>query len=169
MTDIREEGIPVSNSSKLHDKIGNVKTNKKELAKSAHENADEFYIGAGIIFRDSFQLIQVVSVNMAFACELYIKSMLYNYDIDFGKTHRILALYKLLPEDCQNKIKNTVQFQYARGDNFELVLEEISDAFVFLRYAHERKTIVTDWSSLLAITTAIMKVTKEIEEMLLQE
>ena len=162
MTDFRQEGIPFSNSSKLHDKIGNIKTDKKQLAKSALRNADEFYIGAGIIFRTaSVSLIQVVSVNLAFACELYLKAVLYELDIDFGKTHRIIDLYKLLPTTIQTKIKENVHFPNDKPENFELVMEEISDSFIFLRYAHERQAIVSNWGGLSAIAEGIMKVAKE--------
>jgi hypothetical protein len=68
--------------------------------------------------------------------------MLYELDVDFGNTHRISDLYKLLPEEQQRRVKENVYFRYEKKDNFELVLEEISDAFVFLLYAHERKAIV---------------------------
>lgn len=111
MADFFQNGIPFSNSPKLHDKIGNIKTDKKQLAKAALRNADEFYIGVGIIFKASFAfLIQVVSVNLAFACELYLKAMLYELDIDFGKTHRMIDLYKLLPTAVQTKIIINVHF-----------------------------------------------------------
>jgi hypothetical protein len=51
MSDIIQKGITFLNSPKLHNEIGNAKTDKKALAKSALRNADEFYIGAGIIFK----------------------------------------------------------------------------------------------------------------------
>lgn len=157
-------GIPFSNSPKLHDRIGNIKTNKKELAKSAFRNAEEFYIGAGLIFMQDIHLIQVVSVNLAFACELYLKAILYELDLDFGRTHRIIELFQLLPEEYQNKIKENVHFKYEKKENFELVLEEISDAFVFLRYSHERKAVVSNWDGLSMISTAIMKVSRTVVE-----
>ena len=163
MSDIIQKGIPFSNSPKLHNEIGNVKTDKKALAKSALRNADEFYMGAGLIFKQSpLELIQVISVNLAFSCELYIKAMLYELSVGFGKTHRISDLYRLLPEEQQKRVKENVYFQHEKKDNFELVLEEISDAFVFLRYAHERKAIVSNWDGLSAISTAIMKMAKDI-------
>lgn len=81
-------GTPISNSPKLHDKIGNLKTNKKLLAKSALEKADKFYMGAGLIFKQSpLELMLVTSVNLAFSCELYLKAILYELDINFKKTH----------------------------------------------------------------------------------
>ena len=160
MTDCRETGIPFSNSPQLHDSIGNRKTDKNELARAAFENAEQFYIGAALIFKESIDLIQVVSVNLAFACELYLKSMLYKLDISFGRSHRVSDLYRLLSEEIQKKIKEKVSFRYETKDNFELVLEEISDAFVFLRYAHERKAVVTSWDGLSSITTAIMLVAR---------
>jgi hypothetical protein len=157
-------GIPFSNSPRLHDRIGNVKTNKKDLAKSAFRNAEEFYIGAGLIFVQDIQLIQVVSVNLAFACELYLKAMLYELNVDFGRTHRIVELFRLLPEEYQKKIKANAHFKYDKEDNFHLILEEISDTFVFLRYSHERKAVVGNWDGLSTISTAMMKVSREVVE-----
>lgn len=157
--------IPFSNSPKLHDDIGNKKTDKKELAKAAFRNAEEFYTGAGVIFKIcSVSLIQVVFVNLAFSCELYLKAMLYELDIDFGKTHRIIDLYNMLPVLIKTKIKSNVQFPNDKAENFELVMEEISDSFVFQRYAHERKMIVGNWGGLLAITDGVKKVSKEVVE-----
>ena len=157
-------GIPFSNSPRLHDRIGNVKTNKKDLAKTAFRNAEEFYIGAGLIFVQDIQLIQVVSVNLAFACELYLKAMLYELNVDFGRTHRIVELFRLLPEEYQKKIKANAHFKYDKEDNFHLILEEISDTFVFLRYSHERKAVVGNWDGLSTISTAMMKVSREVVE-----
>lgn len=157
-------GIPFSNSPRLHDRIGNVKTNKKDLAKSAFRNAEEFYIGAGLIFVQDIQLIQVVSVNLAFACELYLKAMLYELNVDFGRTHRIVELFRLLPEEYQKKTKANAHFKYDKEDNFHLILEEISDTFVFLRYSHERKAVVGNWDGLSTISTAMMKVSREVVE-----
>ena len=123
-------GIPFSNSPRLHDRIGNVKTNKKDLAKSAFRNAEEFYIGAGLIFVQDIQLIQVVSVNLAFACELYLKAMLYELNVDFGRTHRIVELFRLLPEEYQKKIKANAHFKYDKEDNFHLILEHDFTTFI---------------------------------------
>ena len=162
MSSIIQKGIPFSNSPKIHNKIGNIKTDKKELAKSALRNANEFYVGAGLIFKQSaLEFIQVVSVNLAFSCELYLKAMLYELDIDVGKTHRISDLYELLPKTYKMRIKENVHFQYQGNEKFELILEEISDAFVFLRYAHERKGIVNNWDGLSNISIAIMIVAKD--------
>lgn len=113
MSDVQGR-IPFSNSPKLHDRIGNIKTDKKELAKSAFRNAEELYTGAGLIFMQNIQLIQVVSVNLAFACELFLKAILYELDIDFGRTHRIVELFQLLPEEYQKKIKENVNFKYEK-------------------------------------------------------
>ena len=88
--------------------------------------------------------------------------MLYELDIDFGKTHRIIDLYKLLPTAVQTKIRINVHFSNDKPENFELVMEEISDSFIFLRYAHERKAVVGNWGGLSVIAEGIMKVSKEV-------
>lgn len=82
-------------------------------------------------------------------------------DIDFGKTHRIIDLYKLLPTTIQTKIKENVHFPNDKPENFELIMEEISNSFIFLRYVHERQAIVSNWGGLSAIAESIMKVAKE--------
>ena len=43
-------------------------------------------------------------------------------------------------------------------------LEEISDTYVFLRYSHERKAVVGNWDGLSTISTAMMKVSREVVE-----
>lgn len=120
-------GVPFSNSPKLHDKIGNRQTDKKILARNALKNADQFFVASGELYkRFQFEFMEVVSVNLAFACELYLKAMLYALEVDFGRTHRLLDLYKLLPEKYQLEIKDSVHYQHERNDNFELVLKEIT-------------------------------------------
>lgn len=44
------------------------------------------------------------------------------------------------------------------------MLEEISDTFVFLRYSHERKSVVSNWDGLSIISTAIMKISRDVVE-----
>jgi len=158
--DIISKGIPFSNSIKLHDEIGNIKKEKASLAKAAFKNAENFYICSAILFKESIQFINVASVNLAFACELYLKAMLYKLDINFGRIHGLYELYQLLPVECQDRIKENIEFKYDKNENVELVLKEISDAFVFLRYSHERKAIISNWGGLSAIATAIMKVAR---------
>ena len=68
----------------------------------------------------------------------------------------------LLPTAVQTKIRSNVHFLNDKPENFELVMEEISDSFIFLRYAHERKAVVGNWGGLSAIAEGIMKVSKEL-------
>ena len=69
-----------------------------------------------------------------------------------------------MPEEYQKKIKANAHFKYDKEDNFHLILEEISDTFVFLRYSHERKAVVGNWDGLSTISTAMMKVSREVVE-----
>ena len=85
------------------------------------------------------------TVNSAFACEVFLKTLMKYYDIPFEKLlpvkdrHKIKELYELLPEDSKNWIKATVTDRYGvwtDGFGREL-LESISNAFVDWRYNYE--------------------------------
>ena len=80
-------------------------------------------------------------VNSAFACEVYLKALLFFYNIRMKKKeHKLKELYELLPEDDKECIKREILIRYGRAwkDGFGLErLEHISDAFVKWRYNYE--------------------------------
>lgn len=94
--------------------------------KFCHDTADiEWYTTPGV-------------VNAAFACEVFLKTMLKIHDIEVKK-HELKALYDLLPEHEREWIKmatinNCGQWTDICGRE---ILAEMSDAFVKWRYVYE--------------------------------
>lgn len=95
-------------------------------------------------------------VNMAFACELYIKAILiYNSNNDkIEKSHDLKKLFETLPADAQSKIK-TIFSEKSDGD-LETILPEINTAFVDWRYAYE-KNVDIDLTSIQAFAESLKK------------
>ncbi len=77
-------------------------------------------------------------VNMAFACELYIKAILIykSNNNKIEKSHDLKKLFETLPIDVQSNIK-TIFSEKSDGD-LEIILPEINTAFVDWRYAYEK-------------------------------
>lgn len=75
-------------------------------------------------------------VNGAFACELYIKSMLPS---DNSREHNLYELFCKLPVNLQSLIKAEIECLVCDKDlTCELILKNLSEAFVFWRYIHEK-------------------------------
>ena len=88
------------------------------------------------------------TVNSAFACEVFLKTLLAFYGIDFKKLlkqkdrHKLASLFDLLPEDAEERIKQATVLCYGGSwrDAFGFdQLEKISDAFVKWRYSYEQE------------------------------
>lgn len=97
-----------------------------------HDNTD------GILF-----YVTPAAVNAAFACEIYLKLLLYLNNIDYKKIHTLKGLFNLLPENIKADVKyhTVMNFgQWRDSFGFEL-LDNISNVFNELRYIYER-----DWS-----------------------
>jgi len=79
-------------------------------------------------------------VNKAFACEVYLKLLLLEYDIDFSdlkgnQRHNLLKLYTKLTEgikDKNNDIHLLLKLTITKSE-----MESISDAFVNWRYIYQ--------------------------------
>lgn len=135
------DGIPFSNSVKLHDEIGNLQEDPISISKSLFENADGYFKASSIIMRYDNSLVPVVFTNMAFSCELFLKSILFHFKEDNKRIieHKLYELYKLIPPAQQEEIRMCYeQFPETKTD-FQLLFEEVSETFVFARYIHERK------------------------------
>lgn len=135
-------GTPFSSSMKLHDKIGNRKKDPVLISKSLFENAEDYYLASRIIFEHNRNLFSVTFANLAFSCELYLKSILFQFKNSDTKIieHKLYELYKMLPSEQQAEIKTTFTSQRERKDDFELFFQEVSETFVFARYIHERNS-----------------------------
>lgn len=135
------DGIPLSNSVKLHDEIGNLQENPLSISKSLFENADGYFKASKIIMRYDHFLAPVIFTNMAFSCELFLKSILFQFKEDNKriKEHRLYELYKLIPPEQQNEIRMCYEEFPETKTDFKFLFEEVSETFVFARYIHERK------------------------------
>lgn len=86
------------------------------------------------------------TVNSAFACEVFLKTLLESYSIQFEKLlkpkdrHKLTDLFNLLPEEAREWIKSATEVCYGGGwkDGFGFDrIKSISDAFVDWRYIYE--------------------------------
>lgn len=80
------------------------------------------------------------SVNSAFACEVFLKALLHYSGISAGNIHDLKSLFKKLPEDIKNWVKETVKANnggmWKNYFGFEY-LDNISKAFAQWRYIYE--------------------------------
>ena len=84
------------------------------------------------------------TINSAFACEVFLKTMLKCQGISIPKTHKLRELYDVLPDNLKEYVKRTVSGGYdilwtnLWGTDY---LDNISNLFVESRYIYEY-----DWS-----------------------
>ena len=80
-------------------------------------------------------------VNSAFACEVFLKTILKWYNIKTKKIHNLKDLYEATPENIRTFIKSTVLNNYGGSwlsDWGIEHLEVLSNAFQDFRYVYER-------------------------------
>ena len=164
--------IPFSNSMKLHDEIGNCQEDPRSIAKSLFENADSYFVASQIILRHktNHELVPVVFMNLAFSCELFLKSILFQFKEDNERIrgHKLYELYKRIPPIQQDEIKIYYeQFPEARTD-FDLLINEVSETFAFARYIHERKGAVLSFE-LFYLVCAVRDCAKKLYNVLIAE
>lgn len=135
-------GIPFSSNIQLHNEIGNIETNPISISERMFENGNEFFFTACIILQSKPRYFSSIFTNLSFACELFFKSIIFEFKEDGTavKAHKLDKLFKMLPLEKQNEIKNNFRFVYEKNNDFDLFLKEVADTFVFARYLHERKS-----------------------------
>ncbi len=141
--------------------------------------ADDFFKAHQILKKSGPELNSPSVVNLAFALELYIKDIYYALKIEGefprGRDgHNILELFRKLPEENQQEIRNYPAIQkrvafYSMQTPFYIpqdknkkpvtdVLEQqiykISDAFQKWRYSYESKALNYEESTALALVEA---------------
>lgn len=117
-------------------------------AKECYNSAEAFYEVTfrckEMIFRNKYDTFAVL-MNVAFACELYLKTLLFWQNIDGRrKGHDLYNLYKNLPEKIRDQLKELHPCGNTSKSNFELELQEIGKAFVVSRYMYERQCMACD-------------------------
>lgn len=78
-------------------------------------------------------------VNSAFACEVFLKTILKWYDIKSPKSHKLKDLYEATPEKIRAFIKPTVLNAFWEWEDWlgREHLENLSNAFQDFRYIYE--------------------------------
>lgn len=117
-----------------------------------YKHAESFY---NVAFRCKDMLLSenmdAVFTNIAFACELYLKCLLFSEQIDCRKEHDLYRLYKSLPDEVQAEIKALHPCGNILKVNFELELKEVGKAFTVFRYMYERKMVAWNGQFLLEL------------------
>lgn len=117
-----------------------------KLSKNFYFSAIDYRKAVSIIMRQDLQLAPIGIAFEAFACELFLKSLLYRDSKESGQKHSLLELYKMLDADIQILIKSRISSNY--NDDFDLCLAESSTNFVDFRYIAENRSIVGNFDFL---------------------
>ena len=130
----------------------------KLWSKGCYRQADEFY---RVAYRCRDMLLSgesnAVYTNISFACELYLKSLLFAQNIDCRREHNLFKLYKSLPEKMQEQLKDLHPCGNIPKENFELELRELGKSFTVFRYIYERSTIAWNAQFLLELLDTLHK------------
>ena len=89
--------------------------------------------------KSQFFLSHPVIVNYSFACEVFLKALLFFHLGEIQSGHRLYELFSLLPDQSKKDIQQAVLMKYSQwNDAFgHPLLCQISDAFVEWRYSYE--------------------------------
>ena len=82
----------------------------------------------------------VILANMAFSCKLFLKAILYDFGVDFSKTHGLKGLFEKLPQNEQEYILKNIAIENGKKE-FYLCLQEQNQAFPKYRYMCEAKAM----------------------------
>lgn len=130
------------------------------------EQANSFYAFAMIGSKEAekypmcnvyFSAPQIV--NLALACEIYLKILLEHTGVTV-KEHRLSALLHKVPKDYQNRINTLLYQRYPFTQNaFGCpYIELLSNAFVEWRYSYEAQSLSCDISYLKAFAETLRDV-----------
>ena len=96
--------------------------------------------------------------NAAFACELFLKSILRKRKVSYNNTHALKGLFLLLPDDIKQRIEKTLKITFGESliDQFdEEYMEAISNEFQEWRYAFEKAVISCPLDFLMAFLNVL--------------
>jgi hypothetical protein len=154
-------GISASLSRGPEGYDGNMQNENVRLGEAAYESARKYYRAASILAKADSRLMSVICVNYAFACELFLKAILYKHNITPERVHSLSDLFAMLPDRIQREIKAKAVFQYESPEDFDAILKFNSNAFGFIRYAHEKKAFGENFDGIFGITRAAGVVAKQ--------
>ena len=91
-------------------------------------------------------------VNLAFACEVYLKTLLIFSEIDIGRKHKLNELFDALQDVDKQYIEVCMKRCYpVRSVSGLRKIDMEADAFVNWRYSYEKTTLSCDISYLDAL------------------
>lgn len=134
-----------------------------EMGKRAYESAEEYFI----IYEQCFYMFfngahKALCMNISFACELYIKSLLFYNEINFGRKHDLSELYNMLPNKVKTELKELHPCSNSNKNRFEVELKELGKAFIVFRYAYERKRLAWNMQFLIELALTLRYYTSKI-------
>ena len=96
-------------------------------------------------------------VNLSFACEVYIKTLLDYLENGSKKSHKLNELLDALPDEKKSRILKEVEEKHgALADAFGIpVIDTVADAFAKWRYSYEVSRVSCDIGYLFALTEAV--------------
>ena len=137
----------------------------KRMAKSTYKAGKGFYsISLRCIDMILSEYNDQVCTNIAFSCELFLKSIIFEKGIDCRKQHDLYQLYNLMSDNDKDAIKKLHKSGNIRKEDFELDLKEIGKAFIVLRYSYERKRMAYNLQFLIELLISLNEYCKEIFE-----
>ena len=105
-----------------------------------------------------------LSVNAAFACELFLKALLTLEGVEYKKLHLLFDLFASLPESTKAGIKNEFSNRGSK-ESVDGLVNTYSNAFVEWRYTFEdenaSKVLPMVWTDFLILCMVIQIETKK--------
>ena len=101
-------------------------------------------------------------VNIAFACELYLKAILFNQGAGIPETHKLDFLYNQLSQQKRAQIRKLCN---KKEEEFKQLIAEYSKLFVQYRYSFDYEDKSNPrFKFLLDLTDALQEICKQIIE-----
>ena len=98
------------------------------------------------------------AVNMALACELYMKAIIVSEKNTFGNMHNLDDLYQTLSGNTQATIQKELKYDKS---GFHSALERVADLFVEGRYIHEYESMIIHIEFLQKFTNILKEIAYE--------
>lgn len=141
-------------------------------AELCKQNALAFFRAACMIEKDprymefKYEMISPYTMNLMFACELYLKWLIFEITKDIPRTikhrHKVFDLYNEL-KSCDILLANKIEDLYNRNsegltiNSIDFVLEICNDNFENFRYMHEKTIDLVMYSTDMAAFVRILK------------
>lgn len=136
------------------------------FAKSTYHIANEYFHIADHCLTILVQNPAAVLSIAAFSCELFLKSIIYwtvhkkcyKNGKNGAEEHDLLNLFKMLPIEIANKIKELHPCSNTKKEKFEIELSNIRKAFTILRYISEHSSMACNMIFILELLASLKSV-----------